>query len=1031
MEDNREYAGAAEHAVKGNPGNVESVRACVVCWNQSRAVTVEVTEASECKRCRQPFKVVQLERDHGSTGPWRKGLEIRTRPPGNRDHDFELCAFFRKGRCSAGMRCSFAHSEEERTAWNQEQAADNWRQVRPRPRGIQGRFSLCKTQISGTCVYGDKCTFAHSQLERRVWNSGQPIPNPTSPAAAGGAGVEGGSGRPSGGSGAWGGGAKTDSAPSTPSSGGSYNSRGERGDGLSAGGVASGWASSPQVAERKDAPPPPPHQLRGPLGNIFSAARHLHAQRPKACAAAAADFRDSPGGTSAWRKGAGTPLSVKDSKPQQRQSEKASRAAGAAGQAAGGPSHSAWGGSPASATVPNPRLAAVSRAAAAAASAAAAAAAAESPAPVRKVTSNPLLKMLEDGGPEAKELLRDKGGIEISEAANGKLDVLVPCDGPDDDPSPSMSSAWAEGGGEVPLGGRVRAAWVFRVKNCNPRLAQTLVSVCTLDISEPDFRLVMEGEPAASNDRLADERLLRSSIEPGQFVDVTLQMRSHELAVSAYPKVQWVIFKFNGFVCARRVSVRAVEEEDLLAASLRCRDASAAAAADDDDPFPAFQEDLIDREEDIFWDCARDIEPFDRGDGPLGDAGGGEDDVGYVLPPDVACRIEDGRLAMLSSSLAVERSNYRRRMHNLVFVEEFERRKAISRYNLLCVDPLPMASWQCRDGSVLYPAPGEVFVKLDLEEEVLEQDVAGTFAIRRGDRALLRPLTLTHSEHDGPDGERSVYQGIVVLVGRGYVVLRIKAEVIARLQRDADTADTCDVRFTVDRSSYEAMHRAIDAVDLGWVFPDLVARPSAWQLQEPVQERLLGDARLDPAQTAIVSQMVAGGSAAAGSAGAPLLVSGPFGTGKSRVIEEAVLQIVQCLPGARVLLCTAHEATADGYLVRLAALLEPFHESTACKSRLIRVPSAARPEADIPEAVLRHCVTSVSSLGTHLRRVQATDVEACNVIVSTMLGAEALAFVRCAVGPECFTHIICDEAAQVPADRAHLFRSHAMSCHSV
>jgi hypothetical protein len=36
---------------------------------------------------------------------------------------------------------------------------------------------------------------------------------------------------------------------------------------------------------------------------------------------------------------------------------------------------------------------------------------------------------------------------------------------------------------------------------------------------------------------------------------VGLQMRSHHLTATQEAKVQWVIFKFNGFVCARRVSV--------------------------------------------------------------------------------------------------------------------------------------------------------------------------------------------------------------------------------------------------------------------------------------------------------------------------------------------------------------------------------------------------------------------------------------------------------------------------------------------
>ena len=71
------------------------------------------SSGAECLRCRQPFKGVELERDRTSqgaaAGQWRRAQEVRPRPAGNRDHDFELCAFFRKGRCSAGNKCVFAH----------------------------------------------------------------------------------------------------------------------------------------------------------------------------------------------------------------------------------------------------------------------------------------------------------------------------------------------------------------------------------------------------------------------------------------------------------------------------------------------------------------------------------------------------------------------------------------------------------------------------------------------------------------------------------------------------------------------------------------------------------------------------------------------------------------------------------------------------------------------------------------------------------------------------------------------------------
>ena len=633
---------------------------------------------------------------------------------------------------------------------------------------------------------------------------------------------------------------------------------------------------------------------------------------------------------------------------------------------------------------------------------------------VRKPSTNPLLKVLEDGGPEAQELLRDKGGIEITEANGVKLDVLVPCD--DEEPSSSMSSSWGEGAGaEVPLGGRVRASWVFRIRNCNPKISQMLVSVCTLDISQPDFRLVMGGEPAASKDRLADERLLRQSLGPGQEVNVILQMRSHQLAVTSSAKVQWIIFKFNGFVCARRVSVLAVEEDDLLAASNVYK--ASMDAAPPHVHFGGFLEDLIDREEDVFWDRVDVILPFDlvdegAGGGSGGGGGGGRSALSeYVLPPDVASKLEDGKLEMLSQFVALQRSNYKRRMHNLLFVEEYSRRKALSRYNLLGVELIPLQSCICHDGHELYPPPGEVLLKFDLAVEEDVCDVEGAVVVAPGDWALLRPQLLAHQVPEEAGGEVAVL-ALVFHVGLRHVVLRLKAAIVDQLKTQSrGVSGTCDVRFACERDSFVAMHRAVDAVDLSLVFPDTSThRPSAWHNQEPALERFVGDTQLDSLQAAVVAQIL--GPAIGGVGGgsvSPLLLAAPFGTGKSRIFEEAVLQLMMHSHSSkrcRVLLCTAHESTADEYLLRLAPLLKAEHAR-----QMMRVCSARRSANDIPEAVLRYCLLSASA-GKHKRPVTRQDLEACCIVVCTMMSADELA--RTGVGPEGFSHILIDEAAQVP-----------------
>jgi hypothetical protein len=71
--------------------------------------------------------------------------------------------------------------------------------------------------------------------------------------------------------------------------------------------------------------------------------------------------------------------------------------------------------------------------------------------------------------------------------------------------------------------------------------------------------------------------------------------------------------------------------------------------------------------------------------------------------------------ACFCSALDVQRCNYRRRMHNNLFVDEFVRRKAMSRYNLVAVELLALkASWVSEDGKALNLPPGQVLTYADV-----------------------------------------------------------------------------------------------------------------------------------------------------------------------------------------------------------------------------------------------------------------------------------------------------------------------------
>ncbi|KNA00302.1 hypothetical protein PVNG_06582 [Plasmodium vivax North Korean] len=62
----------------------------------------------------------------------------------------QLCSFYAKGICARGNKCSWAHGELD---------------VRPMPKFYKTR--MCYTFLSGSYCEASKCTFAHTEEELR------------------------------------------------------------------------------------------------------------------------------------------------------------------------------------------------------------------------------------------------------------------------------------------------------------------------------------------------------------------------------------------------------------------------------------------------------------------------------------------------------------------------------------------------------------------------------------------------------------------------------------------------------------------------------------------------------------------------------------------------------------------------------------------------------------------------------------------------------------------------------------------------
>ena len=163
---------------------------------------------------------------------WNKTRLQQPRPAPNLTgpYQFQLCKHIQGSKvCPYGQRCTFAHSEEELQRWINEQsgvtsnpppsvsptvmsqdgsyyckicnvhctshrqledhnsgvrhhqamAAMEYQSVRPRPYRVPvNGFKMCSRVLSGQqCYYSDRCTFAHSEEELRLWNNEIPYVN--------------------------------------------------------------------------------------------------------------------------------------------------------------------------------------------------------------------------------------------------------------------------------------------------------------------------------------------------------------------------------------------------------------------------------------------------------------------------------------------------------------------------------------------------------------------------------------------------------------------------------------------------------------------------------------------------------------------------------------------------------------------------------------------------------------------------------------------------------------------------------------
>ncbi|KAH6943679.1 hypothetical protein HPB50_025601 [Hyalomma asiaticum] len=343
--------------------------------------------------------------------------------------------------------------------------------------------------------------------------------------------------------------------------------------------------------------------------------------------------------------------------------------------------------------------------------------------------------------------------------------------------------------------------------------------------------------------------------------------------------------------------------------------------------------------------------------------------------------------AVIGEELTCE--NYRPRMHELLYVEEMARADIIAQYNIRVLLEVTdsMQTSSANSTECHYAQDNELFACLRLDAHITEDTAAGRLVLQNCQLVWLAPVRLASDERSNLAKPR-VYELPIMLAKKDRVYIRLTKECVSEFNVKSGNSIEAEVQFLLDRLPLCEMHYAVDKLPMAsLVFPDFSVRPP----QCPPEQSLNWDLRLNEQQRRAVAAIVAPRTVPNVP---PILVVGPFGTGKTFTLAKAMLEVIKRMPDSRVLICThsnrsvpsmrslVYEAKRIGGIARWVGILYEY-----------RLPSR------VDRRLLHYCLEPTT-----------VEIEAHRVVVTTLSSSQMLLASNVKKG--FFTHIFIDEAAQ-------------------
>lgn len=334
----------------------------------------------------------------------------------------------------------------------------------------------------------------------------------------------------------------------------------------------------------------------------------------------------------------------------------------------------------------------------------------------------------------------------------------------------------------------------------------------------------------------------------------------------------------------------------------------------------------------------------------------------------------------LNIQTELNQDNYKEQMHHFLYSEELAEDQVVSRLNVC-------GQMQITDHYTLWGTEGpQLFGMISLPFSLTPDSHEGLVLRRSIQCALIAPTS------SGPNS--NVYEAIILLdkTTENIMYLQLSKRCCFDLRLRSNTTREMEVQFQHNRYQFCSWHKVVDLLpDTHRVLPDLK------NCTVPVNN--VHCEKLNAKQRVAVEYIT--GNTVDRKRVAPLLIYGPFGTGKTFTLATAAIEVCQ-QPSNKVLICTHTNSSADLYV------RDHFHEVQKIKPLRIKA-NTERGYFATDEITLKYCLLNEDEK-KFLSPTKAV-LDQHNVIILTTTMARQLHDLKLPEGY--FSHILIDEASQM------------------